>query len=87
MNNNINIHIAIPKAIGESQSLVIATGTPLLEALLKLNQNTLMDKIMKNEHEFNQFILVYLDNERVKDPFTPLMRNGCIEIIIPMAGG
>lgn len=87
MDNNINIHIAIPKAIGESQSLVIATRTPLLEALLKLNQNTLMDKIMKNEHEFNQFVLVYLDNERVKDPFTLLMKNDCIEIIIPMAGG
>lgn len=87
MNETIIIELIMPKAIGKSQTLVVKNKISIVGVLKGINNVSLLNKVMKNESEFNQFILVYLDDERVKNPLTLLDKNGCIEIIIPMAGG
>ncbi|ELG2268045.1 MoaD/ThiS family protein [Salmonella enterica] len=87
MDNNIIVNITIPKVIGESGILYLKKGTTIFDAIQGLEQHILLDKIMKSKTEFNQFVLVYLNEQRVKNPLLPIESNCCIDIIIPMAGG
>lgn len=84
---NIKVHISVPKAICASQTLSLKPGTLLLEALCKVDPDNLIKRIAKNESEFNQFVLIYHDDVRIKDPSFPLMDDCSIDVIIPMAGG
>lgn len=83
----ITIKISIPKAIGDSKTVSVPRNNTLIEALLKLNQPILMDKIMKSSTEFNQFVLIYHNKARVKNTDFILTNDCNIDIIIPMAGG
>ncbi|ECO9393569.1 hypothetical protein FX276_21290 [Salmonella enterica] len=68
MDNNIIVNITIPKVIGESGILYLKKGTAIFDAIQGLEQHILLDKIMKSKTEFNQFVLVYLNEQRVKNP-------------------
>jgi|GEM_PF-6866327 len=83
----ITVDVIIPKSIGSSLSLSLPSGSTILEVLYSLNQHELVNKIIKNETEFSQFVLVYMNNQRTKDPSVRLVTSSTIEIIIPMAGG
>lgn len=84
---NITVKISIPKAIGESKTLTVPLKSTLLEALLKMEQTALMDKIMKDNTEFNQFVLIYHNKNRVKNTDFTLTEDCIVDVIIPMAGG
>ena len=83
----ITVDVIIPKSIGSSLSLSLPSGSTILEVLYSLNQHELVNKIIKNETEFSQFVLVYMNNQRTKDPSVRLVTSSTIESIIPMAGG
>lgn len=84
---NVVVNVTIPKAIGNSKSLSVNENSTILDIIERLNQPRLLEKIMRNGSEFNQFVLVYLNDQRIKDPSICLATDSNIEIIIPMAGG
>ena len=86
-NSNIIVHISIPKAIGDSKTITLEKNSTVFDAINKLNQSKLLEKVMKNDTEFSQFVLIYLNEQRIKDSSLLLVGNSNIEIIIPMAGG
>lgn len=83
----ITVDVIIPKSIGSSLSLTLQSGSTILEVLHSLNQSELVNKVLKTETEFSQFVLVYVNNQRTKDPSVRLKTSSTIEIVIPMAGG
>lgn len=87
INNNVVVDLTLPKVIGESETLNIPRNATVLDVIKKLNQHMLLDKIIINASEFNQFVLIYLNGQRIKDPSICITRDSKIEIIIPMAGG
>ncbi|OKO99480.1 MoaD/ThiS family protein [Xenorhabdus eapokensis] len=84
---NIIVNVTIPKAIGNSKSLSLEKNSTVMDVIKKLNQPMLVEKIMKSGSDFNQFVLIYLNNQRIKDPSICLTTDSSIEVIIPMAGG
>jgi len=85
--NTIMVNVTIPRAIGESTSFTLEINSTVLSVIEKLNQPVLKDKIMRNDYEFNQFSLIYVNDRRIKDSQIQLTSDTDIEIIIPMAGG
>lgn len=83
----VAVNVIIPKAIGNSASFALPSGSTIMQALHSLNQQQLVSKLLKSETEFSQFVLVYLNGQRTKDPSMRLVSSNTIEIIIPMAGG
>jgi len=81
------VNVTIPRAIGESTSFTLEINSTVLSVIEKLNQPVLKDKIMRNDYEFNQFSLIYVNDRRIKDSQIQLTSDTDIEIIIPMAGG
>ena len=86
-NTDITVNIVVPKAMGCSESLVAPYDSTILDVIRNIDQPFIIDKVIKNEKEFNKFILVYLNEERIKDPMIQLRKDSNIEIVIPMAGG
>ncbi|CAI2161201.1 Uncharacterised protein [Serratia fonticola] len=84
---NVVVDVTIPKAIGDSKSLSLDKNSTVMDVIEKLNQPMLVEKIMGSGSEFNQFVLVYLNEKRIKDSSICLASDSSIEIIIPMAGG
>ncbi|MBD2794385.1 MoaD/ThiS family protein [Xenorhabdus sp. 42] len=84
---HVVVDVTIPKAIGDSKSLSLENNSTVMDVIKNLNQPMLVKKIMESDSEFNQFVLIYLNNQRIKDPSICLTMDSSIEIIIPMAGG
>lgn len=61
----ITVNVIIPKSAGSSLTLLLQSGATILEALHSLNQRELVNKVIKNETEFSQFVLVYVNKPKM----------------------
>ncbi len=86
--NEIKVSVSVPKAIGESSKITIFGTDSVFNIITNNTSSDVYERIFTNEREFNRFVLVYLNGERIKEPSTMLSNiNNEIDIIIPMAGG